>query len=95
MYCVGEGAVEWTSDLAIGQTSISFRVGVDARGETRTRGNATGELVSVNVTTNTINSSLAYNVSDGVIICTDGSGRSSSYVHPIYQRRFIIIIRSM
>ena len=94
MYCIGEGRVEWTSDLAIGPGSITFR-DVDI-GMTVNRGNATAELVSVNVNTNTINSSLAYSVNDGVIIiCTDDSGRSSSYAHPIYQRRFIIIIRSM
>ena len=91
MYCIGDSSIEWTSDLAIGRTSISFQMGLDRPGVMQIRRNATGEFVSVNddmnVNVSTINSSLTYNANDGVsIICADGIGGSLQYVHPLYQR---------
>ena len=86
MYCVGEEAIEWTGTQVIGLGSISFRLEANIPGQTESRGNATAEFV--NVTNRTINSSLTYNANDGVIIiCADGNGESSKYVHPLYQRR--------
>ena len=88
MYCIGNSSIEWTSDLAIGRTSISFQMGLDMPEDRQTRRNATAQLVSVEISARTINSSLTYNANDGVVInCADGNGESSEYVHPLYQRR--------
>ena len=88
VYCIGNSSIEWTSDLAIGRTSISFQMGLDMPEDRQTRRNATAQLVSVEISARTINSSLTYNANDGVVInCADGNGESSEYVHPLYQRR--------